>query len=330
MAFSLWAGASASAPPPTSRPFPTRPRTCSVLFRDRHRHSSTSASAAGRWRTLAASLAASQPTPTAKTADATLTIAELLTRIVTATKAVGGCPDPSDRHADGCRRSAARSRSISFEWGVINLGSSSGAVTMTAAPATPTSALRWWRLRPRPVPHPQDRGEHLRHLSDHPALIQPGVGLTDPTTSGDAGPCLKSTLSGLIALNAGCTIVCTFNINTQNSSFRCYLFDLPGFNNSFTAGVTDGPDYNAEVNDGGGAVVTDILPGATKAAFNISIERLAGSLQGRPVFAEDASFDASAFPFTNWAVSVSSNAILESVGWYPLQAEADLPMLSSL
>jgi hypothetical protein len=42
---------------------------------------------ASGWRTVGGSTAGVQPTPTAKTADATLTVAELLTRIVTATKA---------------------------------------------------------------------------------------------------------------------------------------------------------------------------------------------------------------------------------------------------
>lgn len=71
-----------------------------------------------------------QVTPTAKTADATLTVAELRTRIVTATSAsavaltlpTGTLTDAgfTDLDVGG-----------SFDWSVINLGSSSGAVTMT-------------------------------------------------------------------------------------------------------------------------------------------------------------------------------------------------------
>lgn len=73
-----------------------------------------------------------QPAPTAKTADATLTIAELLTKIITATSAsavaltlpTGALTDAAfdDMPVD-----------TAFDWSVINLGNTSGAVTMTAA-----------------------------------------------------------------------------------------------------------------------------------------------------------------------------------------------------
>jgi hypothetical protein len=73
-----------------------------------------------------------QGTPTAKTGDATLTIAELLTGIITATSAsavaltlpTGALTDAGD---------GAMAIGQSFDWTVINLGSASGAVTMTAA-----------------------------------------------------------------------------------------------------------------------------------------------------------------------------------------------------
>ena len=74
-----------------------------------------------------------QPTPTAKTADATLTIAELLTGIVTATSASAvALTLPTGTLTDAGVASGTLLANESFEWSVINLGSSSGAVTMTA------------------------------------------------------------------------------------------------------------------------------------------------------------------------------------------------------
>lgn len=71
-----------------------------------------------------------QPTPTAKTGDATLTIAELLTGIVTATKATAvALTLPTGTLTDAGVGAMAIGQS--FEWAVINLGSASGAVTMT-------------------------------------------------------------------------------------------------------------------------------------------------------------------------------------------------------
>lgn len=72
-----------------------------------------------------------QGTPTAKTADATLTIAELLTGIVTATSASAvALTLPTGTLTDAGVGALAIGQA--FEWSVINLGSSSGAVTMTA------------------------------------------------------------------------------------------------------------------------------------------------------------------------------------------------------
>jgi hypothetical protein len=74
-----------------------------------------------------------QPTPTAKTADATLTIAELLTGIVTATSASAAALTlPTGALTDAGVAGGTLKADQSFEWSVINLGSSSGAVTMTA------------------------------------------------------------------------------------------------------------------------------------------------------------------------------------------------------
>jgi len=72
-----------------------------------------------------------QDTPTAKTADATLTIAELRTRIITATSASAvALTLPTGTLTDAGFTNLPVG--ASFDWSVINLGSSSGAVTMTA------------------------------------------------------------------------------------------------------------------------------------------------------------------------------------------------------
>lgn len=74
-----------------------------------------------------------QGTPTAKTADATLTIAELLTRIVTATKATAvALTLPTGTLTDAGVLSGTMAVGQSFDWHVINLGSVAGDVTMTA------------------------------------------------------------------------------------------------------------------------------------------------------------------------------------------------------
>jgi hypothetical protein len=77
-----------------------------------------------------------QVTPTAKTATATLTIAELLTRIITATSASAvALTLPTGTLTDAgmlAAIAAAMPVDTAFDWCVINLGSSSGVVTMTA------------------------------------------------------------------------------------------------------------------------------------------------------------------------------------------------------
>lgn len=69
--------------------------------------------------------------PTAKTANATLSIAELLTKIVTVTSASAvALTLPTGTLTDAGL--STMPLNYSFDWSVINLGSSSGAVTMAA------------------------------------------------------------------------------------------------------------------------------------------------------------------------------------------------------
>lgn len=72
-----------------------------------------------------------QEAPTAKTATATLTIAELRTRIITVTSASAvALTLPTGTLVDAAFTGLPADSS--FDFTVINLGSSSGAVTMTA------------------------------------------------------------------------------------------------------------------------------------------------------------------------------------------------------
>lgn len=86
---------------------------------------------ASGWQPSGGLYSGAQGTPTAKTADATLTIAELLTRIVTVTSATAvALTLPTGTLTDA---GVTLDVGQSFEWTVINLGSADGAVTMTAA-----------------------------------------------------------------------------------------------------------------------------------------------------------------------------------------------------
>lgn len=83
---------------------------------------------------LNAVIGGTQPTPTAKTADAALTVAELQTRIVTATSATAvALTLPTGAALAAAIEDEQGLDDDSFDWSVINLGSASGAVTMTAS-----------------------------------------------------------------------------------------------------------------------------------------------------------------------------------------------------
>lgn len=74
-----------------------------------------------------------QPTPTAKNATATLTIAELLTLIITSTSASAvSLTLPTGTLSDAGILAGALAVNEAFEWYIINLGSSTGAVTVVA------------------------------------------------------------------------------------------------------------------------------------------------------------------------------------------------------
>lgn len=135
MAFSLLAGAvraDTAANKPTVPDCPAG--MCQLFFETDTGITNIGIGGAAGWRTIGGSTAGAQPTPTAKTADATLTIAELLTRIVTATKATAvALTLPLGTDTDAGFFGGLGKVNDSFEWSVINLGSVSGAVTMTAS-----------------------------------------------------------------------------------------------------------------------------------------------------------------------------------------------------
>jgi hypothetical protein len=75
-----------------------------------------------------------QPSVTALTATATLTIANLLTYIVTVTSTTAVTLTlPTGTLSDAGVQGGTAPNNTAFDWSVINLGSSAGAVTMAAA-----------------------------------------------------------------------------------------------------------------------------------------------------------------------------------------------------
>ncbi len=130
MADSLWAGAVRKG---TAANMPSVPDCSSDTIQfyyqtDTKRMFVGSAGGTGWTR-----IAGYQTTPIAKTADATLTVADLLTGIITATSASAvALTLPTGTLTDAGLAAGYLDIDQSFEWSVINLGSSSGAVTMTA------------------------------------------------------------------------------------------------------------------------------------------------------------------------------------------------------
>lgn len=77
-----------------------------------------------------------QPAPNAQTANFTATVANLLGGIITVTSASAvALTLPTGTLTDAGVLAGAGATNISFDWSVINLGSSTGAVTMTAGTA---------------------------------------------------------------------------------------------------------------------------------------------------------------------------------------------------
>jgi hypothetical protein len=77
-----------------------------------------------------------QPTPTAKAATATLTIAELLTHIITTSgTAAISLTLPTGTLTDAGITAPAMPINGCFDWSIINTGTASGAVTLVAGTA---------------------------------------------------------------------------------------------------------------------------------------------------------------------------------------------------
>ena len=134
MANSLWAGAfrkGLSTARPTVPDFPDD--TFGFYYETDTGILYYGVSGESSWRSTGAALG-SQGTPTAKTATFTATIAELLTGIVTVTSATAvALTLPTGALTDAGLSGGYLAVDQSFDWSVINLGSSSGAVTMTAS-----------------------------------------------------------------------------------------------------------------------------------------------------------------------------------------------------
>ena len=134
MAFSLLAGAMRVGTAANKPTIPDAPaEMCQLYFESDTGVCNIGVGGESAWRTLGGASSGSQPAPTAKTGDATLTVAELLSRIVTATSASAvALTLPTGTLTDAGFFGGNAEVGQSFDWSVINLGSSSGAVTMTA------------------------------------------------------------------------------------------------------------------------------------------------------------------------------------------------------
>lgn len=132
MANNLWGGAfraGTAANKPTVPDFPSE--TFGFYYETDTGVLNIGLSGGTAWLPAGSYLGGAQGAPTAKTGDATLTVAELLTRIITVTSASAvALTLPTGTLTDAGVGPLAVGQS--FEWEVINLGSSSGAVTMTA------------------------------------------------------------------------------------------------------------------------------------------------------------------------------------------------------
>lgn len=131
MADSLWAGAVRAG---TAVNRPTTPQAASDTFQFYYATDtgmlSYGVSGASAWLAMPNG---AQGTPTAKTGSATLTIAELLTGVITATSASAvGFTLPTGTLTDAGLGGGTMAVGQSFDWLIINLGSSSGAVTVSA------------------------------------------------------------------------------------------------------------------------------------------------------------------------------------------------------
>lgn len=74
-----------------------------------------------------------QPTPTAKTTTGTLTIAEVLVGLLTCTSATAvSLTLPAGTLTDAGILAGAAPANLSFEWSIVNLGSSTGVCTLVA------------------------------------------------------------------------------------------------------------------------------------------------------------------------------------------------------
>ena len=134
MAFSLLAGAVRVGTAANKPTVPDAPlEMCQLYFESDTGICNIGVGGESAWRTIGGAASGAQPTPTAKTADATLTVAELQTRVVTATSASAvALTLPTGTLTDAGFFGGNAEAGQSFDWSVINLGSSSGAVTMTA------------------------------------------------------------------------------------------------------------------------------------------------------------------------------------------------------
>ncbi len=132
MANNLWTGAlraGTAANKPTVPDFPSE--TFGFYYETDTGILNVGVTAGAAW--LTGGVFGTQAVPTAKTATGTLTIAELLTGLITCTSTSAvALTVPTGTLTDAGLAAGSLKVGQSFDWAVINLGSSSGAMTLTA------------------------------------------------------------------------------------------------------------------------------------------------------------------------------------------------------
>lgn len=153
------------------------------------------------------------------------------------------------------------------------------------------------------------------------------VGLT--TAGGQAGPVLKS--GPATTLIGGFTAVITADmVGASPSVVYVELVDIPDFNNEMQFKLSrSGALVDAAVQDYSGvtSVVDGLAQGRRRIAGTITNAKLIASVDASATQQRDPDPDITG---TTIALLVGAGNAIESIGIYPIQDDADLPMLSTL
>jgi hypothetical protein len=161
-------------------------------------------------------------------------------------------------------------------------------------------------------------------------MLVPGLGMTSGAASSYNRFMVKPSVAALVA--DGATIVPNVSVFEGGACLtRILMADSASLNYYFTAEIQTGGVDMSGWDDGNAAELLPFPYGGSevKVAFNLSRTRIALSLNGGAVQASDT-IDPGPFAAIALQVTGYEDMYLESLGFYPLQDEADLPTLSAL